>query len=591
MMMLYRWLIPLVLFGAAGPLVGQMPSIPYDSVLNRLLDDYYPDLTESEFLSISRQPDGYYVGVQRVGNVFARSQYPYYLNGDTKFRDLPFRRRTQDDLLAHHATETAGHWRRGQFRRHLYFGYPGFTQQSIEVLSEKEYRSPRETQMLARAHAEMAMNLLNNQYGTSNPELRFDLDEDNYQYLDKKQLKEYLEHQVKAIRYYGELPVNHPTPVGSGQTKQANEWLNGYLTLLQYNSRQVANEFISQMPPAYDEHLRLCAELLLESVPINGLLIVEGDNDTYPLLYLQLKEDIRTDVLVINRHLLNHPRYVRMLRQGKQIGGALPLTTDDALIHSWAGKSYMPGNRYDLYTADQVLQVLGDISAYSRASVMQVLPFGGMQLSTKVDGPIFRPEARPLRSGNLVMMDLIATNFRDGRQVAVSATINQDYFAYANSWQQVGLVYNLGDEKPSYNIDLEGTLAWSTDIYRNTPIATAGKQSAFFLDQLEDIVVRTASALRRGNQSDLAGYVLNRYLSHLDYKYIFNRRGSLKLLRELDANGFDVVTLTAYATYLRDQIEEKPAAEHSPGEIAALRSLYYYVAHGEFPNRTSRGSR
>lgn len=392
-MMCFRLLIYNGIFVFLSQLNAQEITISYDLVLDKLLENYHPAIGQDEFLSISRQEGGYYVGIQGQKTPFPARQYPYWMNGEEYPRDLPFRRRTKADLIAHYGTEIAGKWRKRQFDRHLYFGYPGFTKHSIATLSTKKKRSPQETRMLARAHAEHAMNLLNNQYGTSDPEMRFKLDEHPYQYLDKQQLEEYLYHQLKAVRYYGELPYGFKTAVGSAQTKQANEWLNGYLTLLQYNSRQVAEEFISQMPDTYDEHLKLLARLLLESVPTNGILIVEGDNDTYPLLYLQLKENVRSDVLVINRHLLSNPRYVNMLRRGKQVGGELKLSTDDEIVRSWQARKYMPGDRYELYNARQVLRVLSNLSVYAAPNVINTLPFGGMQLSSRVDGPLFARKA------------------------------------------------------------------------------------------------------------------------------------------------------------------------------------------------------
>ncbi|PHI21709.1 hypothetical protein CEQ90_00010 [Lewinellaceae bacterium SD302] len=556
--------------------------VPYDSVLNVLLRQYYPELDQDEYLAISRQPDGYYVGVQQSTSTFSKRQYPFLIEGEGTFRKLPFRERGATDLSAHYGTLTAGNWRAAQFDRHLYFGFPGFTSASIATLSAKKNRSDQETQQLARAYAEHAMNLLSNQYGTSDPDLRFSLDEATYEYLSPEQLEEYLYNQLRAIKHYGELPYGFETPVGNASTKQANEWLTGYVTLLQYNSQEVAENFIGQMPDTYGEHLKFAGKLLLESVPENGILITESDNDTYPLLYLQLKENLRTDVLVVNRHLLNVPRYVNMLRKGKQVGGALKLSTDDELVRSWSGRSFMPGDRYELYTASEVLDVLTDLAAYTSADVIPTLPFGGMQLSKKVDGPLFRPEARPLRMGNLVTMDLIATNFKDGRQVAVSTAINQDYFAYANSWQQLGLVYNLGDEKPNYAIDLEGTVAWSAWMFQRTPIRSYGKQSRFLLDQMERIIVKSSNVIRLGGQHDVAFSLVNRYLSHLDYKAIFARRQSIELLEEMHALGYDPVSITAYASYLRDVIVDTSGEEMSRGAYHDLRKLSYYIAHGEW---------
>jgi len=42
---------------------------------------------------------------------------------------------------------------------------------------------------------------------------------------------------------------------------------------------------------------------VLNSVPQNGILITYGDNDTFPLWYMQLAENYRTDVIVINESL------------------------------------------------------------------------------------------------------------------------------------------------------------------------------------------------------------------------------------------------------------------------------------------------
>ncbi len=54
---------------------------------------------------------------------------------------------------------------------------------------------------------------------------------------------------------------------------------------------------------------RTYARLLLESVPGNGVLVAGGDNDTFPLWYLQQVEDVRPDVTVVTVPLLGAAWY------------------------------------------------------------------------------------------------------------------------------------------------------------------------------------------------------------------------------------------------------------------------------------------
>ncbi len=95
---------------------------------------------------------------------------------------------------------------------------------------------------------------------------------------------------------------------------------------------------------------------VLQNLPPNAILITNGDMDTYPALALQVNEKFRTDIVIVNRSLLNTDWYARYIRDIQKVPPALTddeleklkahedengniITISDQLISGWLDKS------------------------------------------------------------------------------------------------------------------------------------------------------------------------------------------------------------------------------------------------------------
>ncbi len=73
---------------------------------------------------------------------------------------------------------------------------------------------------------------------------------------------------------------------------------------------------------------------MLQSCPPNSIIFTNGDNDTYPLWYLQTVEGIRLDVRVVNLSLLNTGWYIKELRDREP---GVPILLSDREIDTQLG--------------------------------------------------------------------------------------------------------------------------------------------------------------------------------------------------------------------------------------------------------------
>jgi len=86
---------------------------------------------------------------------------------------------------------------------------------------------------------------------------------------------------------------------------------------------------------------------ILNSIPQNGILITYGDNDTFPLWYMQMVENYRTDVVVINESLFYREWYKKQILKNYPNlieNGELKMGNRENLIRKIIGNNWAKGS-------------------------------------------------------------------------------------------------------------------------------------------------------------------------------------------------------------------------------------------------------
>lgn len=185
------------------------------------------------------------------------------------------------------------------YKLHPYFGYRGWYKDVIKLYENKKQKTDDELYSLGRAYSAYASALINDAQGHAvlseiivpqfvNGKLSADA-EKKYNEISKKAQESFL---ALAKRN-----PNYETIVGKITVKYANEVMTQYQTLQVYSKSSILPKLPKNL---YDDSTITNARKLLGFCKQGSLYITYGDNDFYPLLYVQNALNIRKDVQVVS---------------------------------------------------------------------------------------------------------------------------------------------------------------------------------------------------------------------------------------------------------------------------------------------------
>lgn len=294
-----------------------LPEYPsYKIIVSEFIKQYdEPKLSYPQELNFAKKPDGWHAMIVENGreNKVIKDELFWVRMSDTYLK-ITFNKKNENFSQNIEIPDKLNKWSFLYFTQiSPYWGYTGWDKDVIDDYGSKNNLSDSTLNALARAYASYAANLLNNNSGYSNPEVRFK-NPANQQSLTFDQLQTYRTYEHLAIDTYQKLLKLNPTFenfVADIFNVYSNEVMNCFLTLRYYKNDEEAHKELK--PGLYDPFFISMAQNYLASCDSNAILLTNGDGDTFPLIYVQETKGFRRDVLVVNISLLGSPKYISHL--------------------------------------------------------------------------------------------------------------------------------------------------------------------------------------------------------------------------------------------------------------------------------------
>ena len=192
---------------------------------------------------------------------------------------------------------------------------------------------------------------------------------------------------------------------------------------------------------------------VLQSCDQDAILFTNGDNDTYPLWYLQDVEGIRRDVRVVTLSLLNMNWYIKQLKHAQPYGAKkVPITTPDGEIETIFKREFQPRTVKLPVPRDVMMQFGVDDTAATVTMKDKGNPASDT-ISFFMQNTLQYGNTKAIRVQDLMVFDIVATSNWE-RPIYFAMSVPPDGQIGLKDYLQLeGLAFRLTPKK--------GTSLWS----------------------------------------------------------------------------------------------------------------------------------
>jgi hypothetical protein len=140
---------------------------------------------------------------------------------------------------------------------------------------------------------------------------------------------------------------------------------------------------------------------LLQSAKPNAILFTNGDNDTFPLWYLQDVEGVRRDIRIVNLSLLNTEWYIKQMKNTTPHGAnKVPISYSDAQIARIGPSPWEPQN-VSINVPRNVFEEFG-------VKDEKIIESG--KISWRMDNTAQFGSTKAIRAQDIMVLDILRTN-------------------------------------------------------------------------------------------------------------------------------------------------------------------------------------